>query len=72
MSTVLWSHSLIAGVVSSDQEDLHALYQHTRKLDAICKKLKLRALSSFVDNTDLLINQLTNWNCRRVWRTPMS
>jgi len=56
MSTVYWSNSLIAETVSSDNEDLYALYKHTKKLDALCKKLGIQEISSFIDNTDLLVN----------------
>lgn len=56
MSTVYWSNSLIGGTVSSDNEDLYALYKHTEKLDALCKKLGLQEITSFIDNTDLLVN----------------
>lgn len=56
MSTVYWSNSLVDGVVSSDSEDLYALHKHTAKLDALCKKLGLEEISSFIDNTDLLVN----------------
>ncbi len=56
MSIVYWSNALIGETVSSDSEDLYALYKHTKKLDALCSELGLQAISSFVDNTDLLVN----------------
>ncbi len=56
MSTVLWSNALIGGEVTSDQEDLYALYKHMHKLDAICRKLGVRRFSSFQDHTDMLVN----------------
>lgn len=56
MSTVYWSNSLIGDTVSSDNEDLYALNKHTKKLDALCKKVGLQAISSFIDSTDMLVN----------------
>lgn len=56
MSTVLWSNSLKNGEVSSDQENLHALYKHIEKLDAVCKKIGIQTISSICDNTNYLIN----------------
>ncbi len=56
MSTVYWSNALVDGAVSSDSEDLYAVYKHTDKLDGLCKTLGLAELSSFVDDTDLMVN----------------
>ena len=56
MSTVYWSNALVGDTVSSDNEDLYALYKHTKKLDSLCSTLGLREISSFIDNTDLMVN----------------
>lgn len=56
MSTVYWCNSLVGETVSSDSEDLYAMYKYTKKLDALCESLGLESLSSLVDNTDLLVN----------------
>lgn len=59
MSTVLWANQLYDGKVMSAQSDLYALYKHTRKLDRLCKKLGLSALSTMCDDTDMRLNFMT-------------
>ncbi|MGH8493976.1 MAG: hypothetical protein ACRERR_12875 [Moraxellaceae bacterium] len=56
MSTVLWANRLRDGVVMSDTSDKYALYRHSRKLDAICKRSAGLAFSQLCDTTDLRFN----------------
>ena len=56
MSTVLWANQLANGEVVGENEDYYALYKHGKRIDAICKELKLRPLTSFCDFTDVKFN----------------
>lgn len=56
MSTVLWANQLLDGEVVSEGEDYYALYKHGSRLDAICKDLKLKPLTSRCDFTDVKFN----------------
>ena len=56
MSTVLWANQLVDGEVVCEEEDYYALYRHTKRIDAICKSLKLKTLTSFCDFTDVRFN----------------
>ncbi|MBX3585446.1 MAG: hypothetical protein KF796_02290 [Ramlibacter sp.] len=56
MSTVLWANQLVNGEVVSENEDYYVLYKHGKRIDAICKELKLRPLTSFCDLTDVKFN----------------
>lgn len=56
MSTVLWANVLINGEVKSDQNDLYALYKHSKKLDKLTKKLGTINFVSTHDFTDLQFN----------------
>lgn len=56
MSTVLWANQLANGEVVGEEEDYYALYKHAKRIDAICKELGLRPLTSFFDFTDVRFN----------------
>lgn len=42
--------------MSKESDDHSAMHDHAEDLDEICKKLKIEALSSFFDTTDLEFN----------------
>jgi len=56
VSTVLWANRLVDGIVTSDEEDKPALFSHTRKLDAVSRKLGLAPFSELCDSTDVRFN----------------
>lgn len=56
MSTVLWANMLVNGAVESEEADYDALYKHQKKLDSICKTLKLTPFEAFCDTTDAQFN----------------
>lgn len=56
MSTVLWANRLCDGVVKSDTSDKYALYRHSRKLDAVCKRSSGLSFTQLCDTTDLRFN----------------
>lgn len=56
MSTVLWANQLTHGEVVGENEDYYALYKHGKRIDGICKELKLKPLTSFCDFTDVRFN----------------
>ncbi|MDR7270849.1 hypothetical protein J2X20_003507 [Pelomonas saccharophila] len=56
MSTVLWANQLADGAVTSDEEDKAALFRHSSRLDAICRKLGLGPFSALCDSTDVRFN----------------
>lgn len=56
MSTVLWANYLVDGVVSCDESDKYALYEHIDQLDEICRDAGLVPLSEWYDSTDLGFN----------------
>lgn len=56
MSTVLRANHLVEGEVVSEKEDYYALYKHAKRIDAICKSLNLKTLTSFCDLTDVRFN----------------
>jgi hypothetical protein len=53
---VLWANQLAGGMVSSDEEDKFALFKHSSKLDAVCRKLDLPPFSQLCDSTDVRFN----------------
>lgn len=57
MSTVFWAYQLHQGEITCQEEDLFALYQHSRKLNDLCIKLGHVPLSEFIDHTDLKFNR---------------
>ncbi len=56
MATVLWANRLQGGVVNSDASDKYALYRHSRKLDAVCRRSSGLSFTQLCDTTDLRIN----------------
>jgi len=56
VSTVLWANRLRDGVVQSDTSDKYALYRHSRKLDAVCKRSSGLSFNQLCDTTDLRFN----------------
>jgi len=56
MSTVLWVHYLKDGIVTSEQQDLWAMYRFSDHLDRLCAKIGARPLSEFHDTTDAEAN----------------
>lgn len=56
VSTVLWANQLAGGVVTSDEEDKAALFAHSSKLDAVCRKLGQPPFSALCDSTDVRFN----------------
>ena len=56
MSTVLWANVLAEGAVVSEEQDRHALYRHSEKLDALSKEWGLPSFLSACDHTDLRFN----------------
>ena len=56
MSTVLWINTLINGEVESSENDLYAIYKHSKKLDRISKKLGTIGFVSTHDFTDMRFN----------------
>jgi hypothetical protein len=57
MSTVLWAHRLLDGVVTSDESDKPALHRHLPQLDRIAISAGAPLLlSSICDDTDLRFN----------------
>lgn len=56
MSTVLWANYLVDDVVSSDESDKFALYEHLDQIDDICRDIGLVPLSDWCDSTDLAFN----------------
>lgn len=56
MSTVLWANQLAEGEVTSDEEDKFALFKHSSKLDAVCRKLGQPPFSELCDSTDVRFN----------------
>jgi len=51
MSTVLWVHCLKDGSITSEQQDLWAMYHFSSSLDRLCAKIGVRPLSEFSDAT---------------------
>lgn len=56
MSTVLWTNTLFNGKVESNQNDLYALYKHSKKLDKLTEKLGITSFTSTHDITDMQFN----------------
>jgi hypothetical protein len=56
VSTVLWANLLVSNRVTSAQADLHALYKHADKLDALSKSLGVTHFLSICDMTDVRCN----------------
>ena len=56
MSTVLWANYLIGGSVTSQAEDLYALFKHADKLDEVCQKAGILEFSAIFDETDIAFN----------------
>ena len=56
MSTVLWVHYFTDGRITSDQQDLWAMYRYSDRLDSLCAKIGVRPLSEFHDTTDAEAN----------------
>lgn len=57
MSAVLWANLLHQGRVTSDQDDKHALYKHSKKLDKLTRELGVTSFLSAQDFTDMQLNQ---------------
>ncbi len=56
MSTVLWANLLVNGTVQSDSTDRYALFDHSDKLDDLCRSLKLSSFADICDTTDVRFN----------------
>ncbi len=56
MSTVLWANLLVNGNVQSEAEDRYALFDHTDKLDDLCKSLGMPPFADLCDSTDARFN----------------
>ena len=56
MSTVLWANYLVDGKVVSEEADYYALYRYIKKLDTICRKIKVIPLSEMLDFTYMEFN----------------
>lgn len=56
MSTVLWAHVLVNGKVQCEEEDRVALYNHTDKLDDLCKSFGIPSFAELCDSTDMQYN----------------
>jgi len=56
MSTVLWANYLADGMVTSDASDKYALFEHTDKLDSVCRASGLAPFSEICDSTDMRFN----------------
>ncbi|MFN0098800.1 MAG: hypothetical protein ACKVS7_09010 [Gemmatimonadaceae bacterium] len=56
MSTVLWANVLVNGKVECEAEDRVALFNHTDKLDDLCKSLGLPSFAALCDSTDARFN----------------
>ena len=52
MSTVLWVRYLKNGSITSEQQDLWAMYHFSDRLDRLCAKIGVRPLSEFHDAAD--------------------
>jgi hypothetical protein len=53
MSTVLWVRYLKNGSITSEQQDLWAMYHFSDRLDRLCANIGVRPLSEFHDATDV-------------------